>query len=185
MDSSSSVHGMKSNSPVGPGQNNLRNILAGGQNVASLAAESQFVVSAVLEVLSISLLLLCTRTLHEAKPVSDMLQVLGILAQADNMKILQRFDETIWRTLLVACANTGGDVMRKVACVIFDTLTACGITPDALTYGSYTRALAATKYSNQSSTNGQQIDQFLFLEEIGLAWFQQRSAVIEQAQSDL
>ena len=185
MDSSSSVHGVKSNSPVGPGQNNLRNILAGSHYVASLAAESQFVVNSVLEVLSISLLLLCTRTLHEAKPVSDMLQVLGILAQADNMKILQRFDETIWRTLLVACANTGGDVMRKVACVIFDTLTACGITPDALTYGSYTRALAATKYSNQNSTNGQQIDQFLFLEEIGLAWFQQRSAVIEQTQSDL
>ena len=185
MDSSSSVHGVKALTPTGPGQNNLRNLLAGNHNIASLATESQFVVSAVLEVLSISLLLLCTRTLHEAKPVSDMLQVLGILAQADHMKILQRFDETIWRTLLVACASTGGDVMRKVACVIFDTLTACGITPDALTYGSYTRALAATKYSSQNSTNGQQMDQFLFLEEIGLGWFQQRSAVIEQSQSDL
>ena len=184
MDSSSSVHGTKSSSPLGSSQNNFRNILVGNQGSASLAAESQHVISAVLEVLSVSLLLLCTRTLHEAKPVCDMLQVLGILAQADHMRILQRFDETIWRTLLVACASTGGDVMRKVACVIFDTLTACGITPDALTYGSYTRALSATKYSHQTNPCGEQMDQFLYLEEIGLAWFQQRSAVIEQSQAD-
>ena len=109
MDSSSSVHGTKSSSPLGSSQNNFRNILVGNQGSASLAAESQHVISAVLEVLSVSLLLLCTRTLHEAKPVCDMLQVLGILAQADHMRILQRFDETIWRTLLVACASTGGD----------------------------------------------------------------------------
>ena len=165
-------------------QNSLRALLAASSS-ASLAAESQEVVGAVLEVLSVSLLLLCTRTLHEAKPVCDMLQVLGILAQADSMGMLPMFDETVWRTLLVACASTGGDVMRKVACVIFDSLTACGITPDALTYGSYTRALAATKYVHEISPHGQQIDQFLFLEEIGLAWFQKRSAVIEQVQADI
>lgn len=165
-------------------QNSLRALLANSTS-ASLAAESQEVVGAVLEVLSVSLLLLCTRTLHEAKPVCDMLQVLGILAQADSMGMLPMFDETVWRTLLVACASTGGDVMRKVACVIFDSLTACGITPDALTYGSYTRALAATKYVHEISPHGQQIDQFLFLEEIGLAWFQKRSAVIEQVQADI
>lgn len=75
--------------------------------------------------------------------------------------------------------------MRKFACVIFDTLTVCGIIPDALTYGSYTRALAATKYNNLNNlTNTLLFDQFLFLEEIGLIWFYQRSNVIEQAQSD-
>jgi hypothetical protein len=160
-------------------------MLSGSGSSSSLVAESQVVMSTVLEVLSVSLLLLCTRTLHEAKPLCDMLQVLGILAQADSMGVLPKIDETIWRTLLVACASTGGDVMRKVACVVFDTLTACGITPDALTYGSYTRALAATKYAHEISPCGHQIDQFLYLEEIGLAWFQQRSAVIEQSQADI
>jgi hypothetical protein len=160
-------------------------MLSGSGSSSSLVVESQVVMSTVLEVLSVSLLLLCTRTLHEAKPLCDMLQVLGILAQADSMGVLPKIDETIWRTLLVACASTGGDVMRKVACVVFDTLTACGITPDALTYGSYTRALAATKYAHEISPCGHQIDQFLYLEEIGLAWFQQRSAVIEQSQADI
>lgn len=177
---------MKSISPVGaPSQNNLRAMLLSNGSNSCLIAESQTVMSSVLEVLSVSLLLLCTRTLHEAKPLCDMLQVLGILAQADSMGVLPKIDETIWRTLLVACASTGGDVMRKVACVVFDTLTACGITPDALTYGSYTRALAATKYAHEISPYGHQIDQFLYLEEIGLAWFQQRSAVIEQCQADI
>ena len=186
LDISSFGGATKAANPAGPVyQNNLRNILTGSNHSASLVAESQVVISSALEVLSVSLLLLCTRTLHEAKPICDMLQVLGILAQADSMGVLPKFDETIWRTLLVACANTGGDVMRKVACVIFDTLTASGITPDALTYGSYTRALAATKYSQSMSPDGQQIDQFLYLEEIGLAWFQQRSAVIEQTQAEI
>lgn len=186
LDISSFGGAAKAVNPAGPVyQNNFRNILTGSNHSASLLSESQVVVSSALEVLSVSLLLLCTRTLHEAKPICDMLQVLGILAQADSMGVLPKFDETIWRTLLVACANTGGDVMRKVACVIFDTLTASGITPDALTYGSYTRALAATKYSQSMSPDGQQIDQFLYLEEIGLAWFQQRSAVIEQTQAEI
>jgi hypothetical protein len=186
LDISSFGGATKAGNPAGPVyQNNLRNILSGSNHSASLVTESQVVISSALEVLSVSLLLLCTRTLHEAKPICDMLQVLGILAQADSMGVLPKFDETIWRTLLVACANTGGDVMRKVACVIFDTLTASGITPDALTYGSYTRALAATKYSQSMSPDGQQIDQFLYLEEIGLAWFQQRSAVIEQTQAEI
>lgn len=177
---------MKSSSPISaPSQNHLRAMLSGSGSSSSLVVESQVVMSTVLEVLSVSLLLLCTRTLHEAKPLCDMLQVLGILAQADSMGVLPKIDETIWRTLLVACASTGGDVMRKVACVVFDTLTACGITPDALTYGSYTRALAATKYAHEISPCGRQIDQFLYLEEIGLAWFQQRSAVIEQSQADI
>ena len=186
LDISSFGGATKTLSPAGPVyQNNFRNILIGSNHSTSLVAESQLVAGTALEVLSVSLLLLCTRTLHEAKPICDMLQVLGILAQADSMGVLPKFDETIWRTLLVACANTGGDVMRKVACVIFDTLTASGITPDALTYGSYTRALAATKYSQSMSPDGQQIDQFLFLEEIGLAWFQQRSSVIEQTQAEI
>ena len=177
---------VKSSSPISAtSQNHLRAMLSGSGSSSSLVAESQTVMSTVLEVLSVSLLLLCTRTLHEAKPLCDMLQVLGILAQADSMGVLPKIDETIWRTLLVACASTGGDVMRKVACVVFDTLTACGITPDALTYGSYTRALAATKYAHEISPCGHQIDQFLYLEEIGLAWFQQRSAVIEQSQADI
>jgi hypothetical protein len=181
-DTSTSVRSVNSTNTVTP-QNNLRSLLTGSQSSVSLVNESYLVTNAVIEVYSVSLLLLCTRTLHEAKPLCDMLQVLGILAQADHMSILHKFDETVWRALLVACAITGGDVMRKIACVIFDTLTACGVFPDALTYGSYTRALAATKCT-KPFIGRQQMDQFLFLEEIGLAWFQQRSAVIEQSQSD-
>lgn len=186
MDSSTTSISTRSHnaSPASSSSGNLRSLLSGSQSSVSLLAESQLVINAVMEVLSVSLLLLCTRTLHEAKPVSDMLQVLGILAQADHMGVLQKFDETIWRTLLVACASIGGDVVRRMACVIFDTLTVCGITPDALTFGSYTRALAATKCKYQIEASDHQMDQFLFLEEIGLAWFQQRSAVIEQAQSE-
>ena len=122
-------------------------LLSANQDASSLNQEAQLVSRAAADIMTISIMMLCTRTLHDVKPVADMLQVLGILAQADQLGLSSKFDECVWRTMLVSCAHSGGDVMRKSACVIFDSFRhhGAGITPDALTYGSYTRALSATR----------------------------------------
>ena len=122
-------------------------LLSANQDASSLNQEAQLVTRAAADVMTISIMMLCTRVLHDVKPVADMLQVLGILAQADQLGLSSKFDECVWRTMLVSCAHSGGDVMRKSACVIFDSFRhhGAGITPDALTYGSYTRALSATR----------------------------------------
>jgi hypothetical protein len=46
------------------------------------------------------------------------------------------------RYVLVACGHVGGDFMRQVAAALFDAMRACAITPNSLTYGLYTKALA-------------------------------------------
>jgi hypothetical protein len=46
------------------------------------------------------------------------------------------------RYLLVACGHIGGEFMKQIAAALFDAMRGCAITPNSITYGLYTKALA-------------------------------------------
>eukprot|EP01034_Spumella_vulgaris_P022474 gene22474-28602_t len=147
--------------------------------------EVSAIISAVLDLASISVTLLATRVLRLSKPTADVMQMLGVVAQVESWGLLHVLDECIWRSILISCAAGGGDLMRKVACVVFEGVSSIA-NPDALTYGQYIQALGAKKVNTppvkkNSTTSGVPLDQFLFLEEMGHTWFMQRSALIERA----
>lgn len=78
--------------------------------------------------------------------------------------------------------------MRKIACVVFESINSVNFNPDALTYGQYIQALASKKINKPPVPKGAVelpddplLDQYLYLEEIGHTWFLQRTALIEKA----
>ena len=110
---------------------------------------------------------------------------MGIVAHLDSLKLLPVLNESTWRSIFVSCSTIGGILMRRIACVVFQCITSLNISADALTYGEYTKALSSVdKNEGIDHEEGGQIDQFLFLEEMGLTWFMQQSAQLELAQLD-
>ena len=49
------------------------------------------------DIVSVSLVALCLRVLSNNKPTSDILQMMGIIAQLEDMKLVPYVDECIWR----------------------------------------------------------------------------------------
>jgi hypothetical protein len=155
-------------------------------------------VSVLVDIASITLTLLSARTMQRTSPSSDVLQMLGVLAQLDHWELLPALSETAWRGVLLGCANAGGDVMRRICSIVYQLIPqATGQAPDSLTYGSYLRALASKKRhrgnlepvslgkANKSAprifsapdASEAVIDPYLYLEEMGGTWYIQRSAL--------
>lgn len=80
-------------------------------------------------------------------------------------------DESIWRSLLVACGGCGGSFMRRIAMALFDAMKSVGIAPNVLTFGQYTNALAKPNSINNEDTSTIHIDDYMFLEHAGVAWY--------------
>jgi hypothetical protein len=156
------------------------------------------VVSMLVDISAIALTMLSVRTMHKCKPSGDVLQILGVLAQLDDWELLPCLAESSWRAALVACANAGGDLMRRICSIVYQLVPhATGQVPDALTYGCYLRALAAKKRhlgslepvslgkANKSAPalfskpepEDAFVDAYLYLEEMGSTWYIQRSAL--------
>jgi hypothetical protein len=95
-----------------------------------------------MEVYACVLLLLSIRIMKGQRPVQDILQCLGMLQHLQETGVLGSLDETTWRSLLVACGTCGGEFMRRIAMGLFDAMKSAGITPNMLTFGQYTNALA-------------------------------------------
>jgi hypothetical protein len=133
--------------------------------------------SALLDIASISITMLTLRVLNKLKPVSDILQILGIISQLECSNIHIYLNENIWRAILICCSVTGGDVMRRVSVIIRDCLLSLHFHLDALTYGQYIKANHSTKIKIPSAKiSGEILDQFYHLEEIGNVWFRQKSS---------
>jgi len=157
----------------------------------------------MLDTLHSSVLLLCLRILNHIKPVNDMLQILGLLAQLESISAIDYMDENVWRCIFVACAECGGDFMRRVACVVYEALRDCRMPLSAATFGQYQRALMAVKRqyrdcgetettSTSTSTSttdapGSEYrmfcDSYVYLEEVGVTWFTQRIVLSELSHS--
>jgi len=146
-----------------------------------LVPECATLIGTYIDILSMVLLLLQIRVVNQSKPTSDVLQLLGLLAQLEDLNLLSYLEENVWRGILTCIGSTGGDFMRRIACVIYNIMEAYGKTPDAMTFGAYMKALSMTKMSKNDNITGGQVDLFLFLEEIGLTWFIQRSALMKES----
>lgn len=169
-------------------------------NPVQVAASEEVaaVVSVLMDISVLALTTLSVRTMHKSKPSSDVLQILGVLAQLDEWELLPCLSESAWRAVLVACANAGGDLMRRVCVIVYQLVPGMtGQAPDSLTYGCYLRALAAKKRhlgnlepvslgkSSKSSPAlfstpdpvDAVVDAYLYLEEMGSTWYIQRSAL--------
>ena len=169
-------------------------------NPARIAASEDViaVVSMVVDIASLVLTCLSVRATQQTKPASDVLQMLGVLAQLEHWELLPALTDAAWRAVLVACAHGGGDLMRRVCCIVYQLIpSVTGSMPDSLTYGCFLRALAAKKRhlgtlepislgkANKSApvlyTTPEQtealLDPYLYLEEMGVTWYIQRSAL--------
>ena len=159
------------------------------------------VISYAIDVVSIVLTLTAIRTLHsphhdhDHDPARDVFQSMGILAQVEQWELLGVLSDTVWRGLLMGCANAGGGVlMRQASCVIYQCLLSLRSCPaDSLTYGLYVRALSSKERkskhrsvdrtasgptSDPSGMNSSRrplcFDYSLHLEDTGMEWFYQR-----------
>lgn len=132
--------------------------------------------SALLDISSLSVTMLTLRIVNQVKPVNDILQILGILSQIEYSGIHFYIHENIWRSVLVGCSTTGGDVMRRISVVIRDCLLSLQFHLDALTYGQFIKANQAAKVKSfTAKQSGDILDQFLHLEELGYVWYQQKA----------
>lgn len=139
--------------------------------------------SAIMDITSISMTMLVVRILNNIKPSNDMLQLLGIIAQIERVNLLPSLNETVWRSILIACEAVGGHIMRRIAYVIFQCMESVrGVSANAITYGRYVQALGAKKLNMPEPIAGDVIDQFLFLEEVGFTWYIQKTALTAQSQ---
>ena len=134
------------------------------------------------DIASTSILMLSVRVIKKCRPVNDILQIFGIIADYDCMGMLSLVDESIWRAVLVACTKCGGDFMRGASCVIFETMKDINIVPDAVTYGQYIRAISAVKSTVSCSDGSNVLDAFVHLEELGLMWLVHRFYELTRSQ---
>lgn len=141
--------------------------------------ETNAIAAAILDLYSTSMLMLSVRVKLLVKPVSDILQMLGILAEIEEKGLLSFVDEPVWRSLLLSCAWTGGSFMRQLAWTVYEIIQTLHVPFGAATYGAFVRAAVTSELSKFESFAGNQIDPFMYLEEMGLAWFLQRYAISE------
>lgn len=139
---------------------------------------SESILSAVLECISVSIALLCLRVTMSLKPIDDLMQILGIIAQVECIGLGGKITETTWRSILVACGSCGGDIARRISALVFKSMQQYNISPNALTYGQYIKSIGAkTAVSSSVTTSGQWLDPFFYLEEIGRFWFMHKASM--------
>lgn len=150
-----------------------------------VSAEVAPMLAAMMDIGSVSMLLLTLRILNNVKPNSDILQLLGIIAELEQVGMLPSLNESIWRGVMVGCGAVGGTIMRRIVYVLFQCMESVRAkSADALTYGRYVQALNAKKLNfPETSAPGDILDPFLYLEEIGYTWYIQKSALSAQNQS--
>ena len=129
---------------------------------------------------STSILLLTLRAKAGPRPLSCLLQQLGILAELEKKGLLLFLDEPTWRCVLSSCVAVGGTLTRQIAWTVYDCLTALNVPFSSETYGAFYHAVNAVKIRDPSTANDE-LDAYLYLEEMGLAWFYQRSAIDSSA----
>lgn len=148
-----------------------------------------------LDIAVASLTLLSLRVLRNERPLGDLLQMVGILAELEDKGLIVYLDIQGWRAILLACCSLtttrkdSNPLFRIVAFTVVKTLKQIGIPMNSVTYGLYLGAMGVK--GNQSIQDSivrfqetinlkvcfSQIDLFLHLEEIGLAFILQRRAL--------
>lgn len=133
----------------------------------------------VVSVASASINMLSLRMAKLIRPIGDILQILGIMAQIGRFGLFPLFCESVWRSVFNACSKCGGFLMRRVSLIIYTVLGRSGVKLDAITYGLYVKAMSKIVCNYGGSNHiGGSLDTFLHLEEIGYTWYIQQVAVL-------
>jgi len=85
------------------------------------------------------------------------LKALGALKRLDfigDKGSLEFTDEAMWRSLLIGAGRIGGAKMAEVSSALFTEMKRAGITPNAVTYGLYTQALATSEKRGKGKKGG-------------------------------
>eukprot|EP00605_Chrysophyceae_sp_TOSAG23-4_P000418 GSChrysophyteH1.ASY1.ANO1.474.1 assembled CDS len=142
-------------------------------------SESNAVVSTILDIYQSSLTRLSVRTYHKVQPISDLFQMLGVIAQIEHVGLVDYIDERIWRAALIVCANAGGDLARRVSFALYGAIDVFRQGGNCLSAGQYMRSLQTFKRAkgyDDDTTKGM-LDPCMFIEEMGYTWFVQRTAM--------
>lgn len=135
--------------------------------------ESHFI-----SLVSLSINMLVLRMTKLLRPVGDLLQILGLIAQAGRLDVFHLIPESTWRILWLGCRKCGGHLMRRVSNVIFEVLQIAGIELDAISAGQYVQAMTKTNSSICTDYSGGVLDGHLYLEEIGYLWYIHQMAIL-------
>ena len=135
--------------------------------------EHQFI-----SLVSLSLNMLVLRMIKLLRPVGDLLQILGIIAQVGRLDVFHLIPQSTWRALWLGCRKCGGYLMRRVSNVIFEVLQIAGVELDAITAGQYVQAMTKTVSIIETDYSGTVIDSHLYLEEIGYLWYIHQMAIL-------
>jgi len=144
-----------------------------------LSPEANAVISSILDAYQSAVCRLCVRSLHKENPLADVLQILGIFAQIERIGLIEYVDELTWRAAILVCANIGGEFPRRISYALYGALKVYRSGGDCLSAGQYMRAIAADKEKKSKGVADKVatdlLDPYFFLEEMGYAWFMQRT----------
>jgi hypothetical protein len=154
-----------------------------------MKVESKAAVSNLLEIYSNSLLLLSIRCMRGANQIGSILQCMAILLHLEQHQLLRLLDDSIWRSLFVACsAITEESFSHKAICSLFAALRSCNLNVDAIVSTLYFRSFSKL-LNPKKKCNGEDhsphtlfLDPFHHLEQLGVTWMMQKLSI---PQSDL
>lgn len=141
--------------------------------------------SASFDLISLSINSLLLRSMTGLKPINDLFQALGLIAQVEswtkesnlNLSFLQ---ENIWRNLLICCKEIGGKLSRTISKLIYEYLTVVlEVKIDTLTSTEFSLSLASKKekFETVKILFSSYFDQFSYLEELGFHWFLMKTSL--------
>jgi hypothetical protein len=152
-------------------------------------------ISIVMDVYSSALTLISLQIMNKSKEkaneneiIADILQMMGILAHLEGLNLMQYVSECVLRSVLLACGSprhfSDYKFLHAACCAVFQSMcTSARLSPGSLTYGSYAMALTAFKKAQLKCTASASIepyinpnDNFMHLQDVGLAWFSDNSS---------
>ena len=154
-----------------------------------MKVESKAATSILLEIYCNTLLLLSIRCMRGVNQMGSILQCMAILLHLEQHQLLKLLDDSIWRSLFVACsAITEESFSHKAICSFFAALRCCHLNFDAIVstlyFKSFSKILNPKTKSNGDNHSSQSLflDPFYHLEQLGVAWMIQKCSL---AQNDM
>lgn len=144
--------------------------------------ESKAITSILIDIYSHSLYLLSIRCMQGINQIGSILQAMSILSHLENYGFLRLLDDSIWRSLFVACSVISEvKFSHQATCSLFSAIKQLNIHIDAIVYSLYCRSFS--RYYSQKKKNDNNLleskiflDPFYHLEQLGLTWMIQKLA---------
>lgn len=140
-----------------------------------MTAESKGSIATVMDIYALSMIMLSARAARGVSPAGSVMQLFGVIGHLEESKLLEYVDESCWRAMMVACGSVNAhDFGHMASCVLFETMKSSVKSIDALAYVQYCQSFSR-KIRDIPENMLSYWDPFCFLEQLGLAWFAQKS----------